>query len=406
MKNEDVDSIFNFLSELAFNLYETENDSFSGQYLEDFYVLYSSKYITKGLVKIIEILLNSNIIIEDEDGDYKFRYNYIFYFLVSRKLVDIIHTDKGKEIVRNLCNNLSNEKSANVLIFATHYTKDNFLIDEATFSLMVPYNSYVPVTLNTNDDYYKLIEDIVKEISSNLIQANKNPVEERIKELEAKDRLVANTLKNGEDKFENEQIITNEEYSNCVEEMVHALKSLEIVGQIIKNRKGSIDKEKLLSIIKELYFTAFRTIGFFGEMSKMSQDELKKSLMNKIEEGDTAFAIEQKISNFFRYMTFQHCLGIFSKVVFSVGNKDLKQIFDDVAQDINTPAAKLVTFSIKSCYGKISLKELKVLAEEFKDNHVALSILRARVRAYVYNNHIEYKEKQRIASTMNMKIQG
>ncbi len=246
----------------------------------------------------------------------------------------------------------------------------------------------------------------MKEISSNLIQANKNPVEERIKELEAKDRLVANTLKNGEDKFENEQIITNEEYSNCVEEMVHALKSLEIVGQIIKNRKGSIDKEKLLSIIKELYFTAFRTIGFFGEMSKMSQDELKKSLMNKIEEGDTAFAIEQKISNFFRYMTFQHCLGIFSKVVFSVGNKDLKQIFDDVAQDINTPAAKLVTFSIKSCYGKISLKELKVLAEEFKDNHVALSILRARVRAYVYNNHIEYKEKQRIASTMNMKIQG
>ncbi len=120
MKNEDVDSIFNFLSELAFNLYETGNDSFSGQYLEDFYVLYSSKYITKGLVKIIEILLNSNIIIEDEDGDYKFRYNYIFYFLVSRKLVDIIHTDKGKEIVRNLCNNLSNEKSANVLIFATH----------------------------------------------------------------------------------------------------------------------------------------------------------------------------------------------------------------------------------------------------------------------------------------------
>ena len=216
VKNEDVDSIFNFLSELAFNLYETGNDSFSGQYLEDFYVLYSSKYITKGLVKIIEILLNSNIIIEDEDGDYKFRYNYIFYFLVSRKLVDIIHTDKGKEIVRNLCNNLSNEKSANVLIFATHYTKDNFLIDEATFSLMVPYNSYVPVTLNTNDDYYKLIEDIVKEISSNLIQANKNPVEERIKELEAKDRLVANTLKNGEDKFENEQIITNEEYSNCV----------------------------------------------------------------------------------------------------------------------------------------------------------------------------------------------
>ena len=104
VKNEDVDSIFNFLSELAFNLYETGNDSFSGQYLEDFYVLYSSKYITKGLVKIIEILLNSNIIIEDEDGDYKFRYNYIFYFLVSRKLVDIIPVSYTHLSLFSICN--------------------------------------------------------------------------------------------------------------------------------------------------------------------------------------------------------------------------------------------------------------------------------------------------------------
>lgn len=404
VKNEDVDSIFNFLSELAFNLYETENNSFSEKYLEEFYLLYRSKYITKGLITIKEILINSNIIIEDGDGDYRFRYNYIFYFLVSRRLVEIIHTEKGKEIVRNLCENLANEKAANVLIFATHYTKDNFLIDEATFSLMVPYNSYIPVTLDTEDVYYKLIEDIVKEISSNIIQANKDPKEERNKQLEAKDNFSINKAELTKD--ETNSIEINNEYSNFVEEMTHALKSLEIVGQIIKNRKGSIDKEKLMVIIKELYNTAFRTIGFFGEMSKLSQDELKKSLMNKVDEGDSAYAIEQKISNFFRYMTFQHCLGIFSKIVFSVGNKDLRHIFDDVAKEINTPAAKLVTFSIKSCYGKVSIKELKLLAEELKDNHVALSILRARVRAYVYNNHIDYKEKQQIASTMRMKIQS
>ena len=37
-------------------------------------------------------------------------------------------------------------------------------------------------------------------------------------------------------------------------------------------------------------------------------------------------------------------------------------------------------------------------------NVVALRILRARVRAYIYNNYVDYKDKQRIAAHLNMKI--
>ncbi|WP_019541037.1 metallophosphoesterase [Proteiniphilum acetatigenes] len=398
IKNEDIDSYFNFLSELAFNLYQTNMDSFSGNYLDEFYRLYNQKYVAKNLTKIKDNLIISNILTEDDDGDYKFRYNYIFYFLISRKLVELIHQEEGKRIITDLCNNLSDEKAANILVLTTHHSKDDFLIDEATLSLMAPYDNYTPITLHKDDDYYNQIEGIVRDISSNIIQANRDPKKEREKNLEESDRI--NEKKNANQDNE----IEKEEANELVQEMSHALKAIEIVGQIVKNRKGSIDKEKLKEIITELYYTAFRTITFFGEISKFTQNELIESLKNRIEEGDSNQEIVKKINKFFQYMTFQQCIGIFSKMIYCVGNKDLKDIFDEVAKEINTPAAKLVTFSIKSAYSKLSIKELRELSKEFEDNHVAFSILRARARAYVYNNHIDYKEKQQIANSLKMKM--
>ena len=49
------------------------------------------------------------------------------------------------------------------------------------------------------------------------------------------------------------------------------------------------------------------------------------------------------------------------------------------------------------------MKELEQLSKEFKDNMVALQILRSRVKAYIYNNYVDYRDKQKIAAYLNMK---
>lgn len=401
VKNVDVDSYYNFLAELAFNLYETDRATFSEEYLDRFYQLYSEKYITPSLSIIKNNLIEANIIFENEDGEFQFKFNFIFYFLISRKIVELINTKQGNEIITKLCSNLSNEKDANILIFTTHHSKDDYLIDEATLSLMSPYESYTPITLKNDDEYYTFIENIVSDISSNIIKGNKDPKEVRNRRLEESDKVQSQISNNSNNIKED---VDNEMNNNLVEEMMHALKSVEIVGQIIKNRKGSIDKQKLKDIIKELYYTAFRTITFFGEISKSTQEELIQSFKDKFDKNDSSAEIEDRIKKFFMYMTFQQCLGVFSKVVYSVGSKDLRDIFSEVSTEINTPAAHLVTFSIKSSYETVKISELKKLVKEMRNNAVALSILKARMRSYVYNNHLSYKDKQRIASELDMKM--
>lgn len=73
--------------------------------------------------------------------------------------------------------------------------------------------------------------------------------------------------------------------------------------------------------------------------------------------------------------------NVISKVINAVGNKELRSTFNEIAKEMDTPAAKLVSFSIVSCFSsKITITELEDLVDELKDNPVAMSIIRARVR--------------------------
>lgn len=324
---------------------------------------------------------------------------YIYYFLIARKIAEIIGTKDGKDIVNKLCKNLHSEKNANILILTAHHSKDDYLIDEATFATMVPFDNLEPITLKRDDNFYKLIEGIVKQVSSDIIQSDKNPREERSKMLDNQDRN-QKKIDKSKSNIDEEQ----EEADESLWPMFQAFRAIEIVGQIVKNRKGSIEKDRLISIVTELYNTAFRTINFFGGLFNNTKEDLVKSLSNRVESGDTKQEIEKKINSFFQYISLQVCLNMFSKLVYSVGNKDLKTLFEQVSTNIDTPAAKLVTFSIKTYYDRMSGRELQALAKEFSDNPVALSILKSRVRSYIYNNNIDYKNKQKIASALKMKI--
>lgn len=103
-------------------------------------------------------------------------------------------------------------------------------------------------------------------------------------------------------------------------------------------------------------------------------------------------------------MLYRICLGSFSNLSLAVGTQNIDEEYDKVAQAIGTPAAKLISFTIKSFYGPMSITELEELIREFSGNHLATHILKARVLKYVYNNTITYQKKQKIGQICGMKL--
>lgn len=397
VRNEDIDSCFNYLGELAFYLYKKDDglQSLNHGELKKFHDEYANQFVSKNFQDMKQILLDSNIVVLDDD-EYRFGYEYIYYYLVAQKIASVVASDFGRNEIKKLCNNLENDKCANILVFITHHSKDSILIEEATMATMLPFEEIVPITLNKGKEYYRLLESIVDQLKDTIIPAEIDPIKEREKNWEQQDKIEKSLpAKNDED------------LSSLPQEIImmrQAIRSLEIVGQIIKNRKGSLPRVQLIDMVTELYYTAFRTIGFFGKLVTNTQDEIVDNLKNDSTEYETKAKIQERLNIFIQLYSLRFCLGIFSKVIHSVGLSELKEIFNEVARKIDTPAAKILSFSINTCYGRMSYSDLQRIYKEMKGNPVALRILKARVKSYLYHNHVDYRKRQQIADLFNWQV--
>lgn len=139
IKDNILTGILNILKELAFFLYEKDKESFNLKIFEEFINEYSQTFFKhKSLTndRILKSLTNSNILKYDDEY-YNFSYKYIFYFLVAQKIAANI--DEYEDLVYELCDNIHLEINANILIFLSHHTKAQVLIDNIALSSQIPF---------------------------------------------------------------------------------------------------------------------------------------------------------------------------------------------------------------------------------------------------------------------------
>lgn len=395
--NNEMGSLFNFLTEFAHLLY---NKKISGMHIDHFslfYDNYKNKYpFDFSCDKIVSILTRSNILKLDDDC-IMFSYKYLSYYLSAKKISSFIHEKRGEEEIKRLCNNIHTESNANVLIFLTHHTSDNNLIEELLFASMLPFESREPITLAINDPFFSFLQTFVSAIKDDVILNNNNPEEYRKKQLQEADKKDTNSSKPNqltEDDFKDPNIV----------DITQTLKIIKILGQIVKNQHGNFEKERLSSLIKSSYLAAFRLINFFSTMLIDAKGELVDALTKDISDPSNRDLVQRKVSDFLYFLGYRMCLMTFSNLSNAVGTSTLKTLYDDVANDINTPAAKLITFTIKTYYGSMNTSELEQLMNEFKDNQVAQRIIKARVLNHVYNNNVPFDKKQKISSICQIKL--
>ena len=203
----------------------------------------------------------------------------------------------------------------------------------------------------------------------------------------------------------NKYQFTDEDFKDPnIVDVTQTLKVIKILGQIIKNQHGVFKKDKLILLIESAYLACFRLISFFSSMLIDAKDEILDTLTEKIKDTAGRDLIQKKVSDYLYFLGYKMCLTSFANLASAVGTSSLKTMYDSVALQIGSPAAKLISFTIKTYYDKMNLVELEDLITEFKDNPVATHIIKARVASHVYNNRVSFDKKQRISSICNMKF--
>jgi hypothetical protein len=392
-----IDRYYNVLSSLAYFIYKKKGRPISEDDFQNFYNDYQEEFFSQGYKEVKTNLLKCNLLRCTDDYYYKFSYNYIYYYLVAKYMAEHIHDENGLDDILELCIDIHDEQKANILIFIAHHIKAPQFIDATQLALTTSLEKQKQVTLERDDDYYKLVNELCENLKKEIVAPDEkiDPEKERehmLKKRDENDKLMAKEKK-----------VNPNELPEEIQNMDRSLRSIEVVGQIVKNRQGSLPKSKIKFLVREMYNTAFRTIGYFGSFIESEKSQLIEDVIKNKKEGDTNDEIKKKIDSFFEVTSLNFCLFVFSKVINAVGNKELRGTFTEIAKEMGTPAAKLVSFSIISCFtSKISITELEDLVEELRDNPVAMSIIRARVRSFLYNNHVLINERQKIINTVNL----
>ncbi len=396
---KEIGTYVNYLTEFAFFLFNSKNQYISLKELELFRNTYSEKYLSINHQIMISNLEKSGIIIQNERG-FGFNYRYIYYFYVAKYLSDhYIEETTIQEIFSNLVANLHKEENANIIIFITHHTKNPDILDILQLEMMSVLENQAEATLQNEE--LKFLSEFIQSIPKLIIE-HKDPQQERIINQNNIDAI--EYIENGKSDDEND-FVDNEAYKIINK----TFKSIEIIGQIIRNRHSSLPKTKLLEITDNSYGIGLRFLKFFLELSDKFKLEvveyIKDILVKHPKVSDDQ--VEKDARNTFLFLTYGMIFSVLKKISMSLGSSEAKEIYDKIEIIRNTPATILINISIDLLFGKdINVDTLGKKYDLLEGNIVAQRLFNESVIQHIYMYQAPYAKKQQIAAKFKIPVKS
>lgn len=399
VKNDEIDMYLNFLTELAYYFYKEGKKELSSHEINKFMNYYKNKFILHIKEELIIKKLDP-VVSMDSFGNYFFSYPYIYYFFVSKYLADNADNKEIWKHIENIMENLHVDENAYVAIFLVHHTKDIKILDELELNAMCLFDKYIPASL-TKDEVSFFDEQVDIIIKASLPPSKTTPEKRRQEILEIQDQ---------EEEEEEKAII--EEENSLENDLRRAIRTAEVIGAILKNRGGSLEKTKAIELFEEAMNIHLRILSsFFGIIKdREAQKSIIGTISKALEEVVTKKRgkvskeeLERIARSIFWNFNFFVVYGIIHKTAYSLGSDKLIEIIENVDKKIRTPVSFLVKEKILMCYLKnLKIDEIVRRIEENDFSYIAKNVIKLMVANYCSLHPINYKDRQKIEKQLGI----
>jgi GTPase SAR1 family protein len=397
IKPNEIDKYLNFLTELSFFIFEIKENNISTEQFKIFCESYNKKFIKVDGIELATNLKNCNLV-KLESNSISFKYKYIQYFYIAKYIAEHIDKKDIHDLFLNLLENLHVEENANIIVFITYHSKKKEIIEDIMLNIMGLFDEYEEATLKSTE--LDFMQDFIEELPTILIK-NQSVEEEREKKNAQLDKYDQSDQKyNGE--------IEKLDSKNILSTIYKSFKSIEIVGQIIRNRYASIEKETLIELTENAYAVGLRFLNFYLKISETYKDEIVKMIEHKLISNPDLTTEEIKIEARKNYLFLMYGLifSVVKKISFSAGSQDALEIYEELNTNTSSPAYQLIFFSILLTFSKeFELSDIILEKKVFKDNVVCLKILKEIIVQYIYLNDVDFKTRQMVSEKLKIPMQ-
>lgn len=389
---QDFEKYLNVLTELSWAIYCNQSDLNEFQ-LSAFFVEYSKVYLGVNQPSIVGKLTENSILCH-KDHKTGFKYPYIYYFFVGKKIAEsYADLDNTKTAVGEMLSRLHKEDIANILIFITHHTKDSWVLSQIKEVLNDLFEKHAPASLKREqllfmDEFMKKIPDLI--IEQREIQAERDAHNTNLDQIEHSEEEDGEPL-------------------DILASINKTFKGMEIAGQIIRNRHASLTRDALTELADTGASSGLRFLEYFLKISDAAKNEIIKFINVQLAEHPNSSnqEIEKHAEHTYMHLTYGVINGVVRKIASSIGSKEALEIYSSLAETKETPAFLLIKQAIELQFHKaISINSVRACAEKLQNNPVCQRILKEMVIQHIYMYPVDYKEKQQLASLLGISVQG
>ncbi len=401
-KQDEITSYHNYLSELAFYLFKNKTRTLDIAELKSFDLEYRSQFtIHTRIEDIIKNLIDAHII-HAYDNQYEFKYLYIYYFFISKYLSDNLDQPEIKVTISSLCKRNYRAEFANILLFLTHHSKDKFLLEEILTNARSILQSLVACKLEGDIEAINRLGGKLPKMVYNVksVDEHRNALNEK-KDKDERGELIKL----------NQELSTIPDLNEDVSEidilalMNQGFKTIEILGQILKNNYGKLSNSTLFQLVEETYLLGLRMLKVFFSIIEENTEFFTNSLSTFI--ADKKINDPNRIESLAKQFLFRICgqisYGYVKKVSDSLGTEKLENIYSQVLAKHQYNSAKLIDFSIKlDHYTSFPNSDMRKLKTQFEKYPLPFLVMKNLVINHLYLFPVPLHQSQRICEFLDI----
>lgn len=380
-------------------------------------------------------------VLTDKHGCYQFRYRYIRYYFTARHLAETIQSAETQTHLQHLTENLHSDEEANQLLFLAHLSRDQSIINgmlrqaervfaKATKAALkgtltrgsekaahlfeaLPRGSEAEHSLDLAVDDRPVVER-QRALMRALDESNGEGDSDTELEIDGVARASTNPSPTqlAELVMEEEDISTLQVQLDAVQEIMQrfavAYRTLQILGQTVKNFPGSMRGDEKLQVVDAAYGVGLRTLGALLELLNATADVAREGIAEAIRKTDPLApdsVVWEKAQRTISGLAHMASHALIRRIASAIGSRDLDPVYDRLLTADPTPAMEVVRMAIRleQFSEQLPREEIERLATTFKGVHPrAHEVLRHLVYSYLQMYEVGYVEKQAVCSHLGI----
>ena len=392
ISSADLDAALNFLRYFAY-VALTESKRCSHTRFAEFLDEYRAEFEIKDSIWR-RITSEGSLILRRTTRGYEFKHPFVYYFFAGHHLAR--RSTENRNLIERIADDSYARDNAYILTFVIHHAQDNDLIDTILLHTACSLEDVPIATLASGE--MRFVEQALSDIPKRIV-SSRSVAEERSRQRQVRDYVEAVARD-----IEDDERITSDDRN----EFYRLLKNMEILGQVLRNRHGSIRRDKLAEIVEFVVDAGLRAVSRF-QRDVVHLARLCADIMEDEEAPDELKSEIDVMRGGLPQLAFVAVQLLLRKIVITIRKPEVSRIVADVCRQSDTPAYGLLRalflMATREEFGDGAVSQVARIYGEMKksNNVVAMRLLSLEMQSYLSTHNVQHRERHRMFSILGIK---